>query len=96
MAAAPAGKDGVQEVRITAGAGGYSPARAQIRSGAPARIVFSGEAAGGCALALVFQDRQYILSETQQTVIDLPAQSPGTIDYACSMGMYGGTVEVVS
>jgi hypothetical protein len=28
-------------------------------------------------------------------VVDLPALSPGRIDYMCSMGMYGGTIEVV-
>ncbi len=95
VVAAPAAQDGVQEVRITATAAGYSPARVQIRSGAPARIVFVGDGSAGCALALVFQDRQYVLSQTQETTVDVPAQSSGMIDYSCSMGMYGGSIEVI-
>jgi len=86
--------DGVQEARITAGAGGYSPGRVTIRSGRPARIVFAGDGSGGCSLSLVFQDKQYYLQPDGTTSIDLPPQKPGSIEYTCAMGMYGGKIKI--
>lgn len=94
VAATVAG-DGMQEVQITAGSGGYSPGAVRIRAGEPARIVFSGDGTGGCSLALVFQGQQYYLQAGAATPIDLPAQEPGSIDYSCAMGMYGGRIEIV-
>ncbi len=87
--------DGVQEARISAGAGGYSPGRVQIRSGRPARIVFTGDGTAGCALALVFEGESYLLKTGGETTIELPPQKPGAIEYTCSMGMYGGRIEIV-
>lgn len=92
--AAEVGPDGVQEAVIRAGSGGYSPGRVRIRSGKPARIVFEGDGSGGCALSLQFQGRSRYLAATGRTPISLPPQEPGTIEYTCSMGMYGGGVEV--
>ena len=92
--ASPA-SDGVQEVRITAGSGGYSPSRVEIQSGQPARLVFVSDSSAGCTVSLVFEGRQYLLEAGGETPIELSAQEPGTIEYTCSMGMYGGTIEVV-
>lgn len=87
---------GIQEARISAGAGGYSPQRVQLQAGAPARLRFVGDGSSGCALALVFEDRQYILSPDAETPIELPAMKAGQkIGYTCSMGMFGGSIEVV-
>lgn len=87
--------DGVQEARVTAGSGGYSPGRVQIRRGQAARLIFAGDGSGGCALSLVFQGRQYYLTATGETPIQLAPQEAGTIEYTCSMGMYGGRIDVV-
>ena len=86
--------DGVQEAQITAGSGGYAPGSVRIRSGEPARIVFTGDGSGGCSLSLVFQGQQYYISATGSTPIELPPQKPGTIAYTCAMGMYGGRIEI--
>ncbi|MEJ7893077.1 MAG: sulfite exporter TauE/SafE family protein [Solirubrobacteraceae bacterium] len=86
--------DGVQEVRIVAGSAGYSPGSAEIRSGEPSRIVFSGDGSGGCSLALLFEGKQYYIDPAGAMSIDLPPQKPGTIDYTCAMGMYGGSIEI--
>lgn len=94
-APAVAASDGVQEARIAAGSGGYSPGSVKIAAGQPARVVFSADGSGGCTLALFFQDQQYYLDPAAPTVIDLPPQKPGTIDYTCAMGMYGGSIEIV-
>lgn len=94
-APAVAGSDGVQEARITAGSGGYSPGSVRIQAGRPARLLFTGDGSAGCALALVFGGQQYYLKAGSPTAIDLPPQEPGTIDYTCAMGMYGGSIEIV-
>ena len=86
--------DGVQEARITAGSGGYAPGSVRIRSGEPARIVFTGDGSGGCSLSLVFQGQQYFVPATGSTPIELPPQKPGSIEYTCAMGMYGGRIEI--
>ncbi len=94
--AATIAASGTQEALITAGAGGYSPQRIQLQAGSPARLRFTGDGSSGCALALIFEDRQYILSPDAETPIELPAMKAGQrIDYTCSMGMFGGRIEVV-
>ena len=92
---ATTGADGVQVARISAGAGGYTPGHVRIESGKPARLLFGGDDVGGCALSLVFEGRQYYLERGKNTAIELPPQDPGTIEYTCTMGMYGGQIEVV-
>jgi sulfite exporter TauE/SafE len=87
--------DGIQEVRIKAGGGGYSPSRVSIRAGQPARVVFFTDGSAGCTRALVFMGQSGILPEAGEFPIDLPAQQPGTIHYTCGMGMYRGAIEVV-
>ncbi len=84
--------DGVQEARIEAGRGGYSPGKISIAAGTPARLTFV-DAGGGCTLSLVFQGQLHPISG--ETTIELPAQEPGEIRYSCAMGMYGGTVVIV-
>ena len=93
--AASAKTGGVQEARIKVRANGYEPSRIRIRSGEPARVVFQSDGVAGCTLALIFKDQQMILPETGETPIELPAQEPGSIEYSCAMGMYGGSIEVV-
>lgn len=95
--AAEQAADGRQEAVITAGAGGYSPQRVQLRAGRPARLIFTGDGSAGCSLALIFADRQYILSADAPTPIELPAMRAGErVDYTCAMGMYGGSVEAIA
>lgn len=83
--------DGVQEARIEAGPGGYSPGLVSIAAGEPARLTFV-DTGGRCTLSLVFQNQLYSIRGEQ--VIDLPAQQPGEIRYSCGMGMYGGAIRV--
>lgn len=90
--AARTADDGVQEVRVEAGAGGYSPRTVSIAAGQPARLVFV-DAGGRCTLSLVFQGQLH--SIVGATTIELPAQPPGEIRYSCAMGMYGGTISIV-
>ncbi len=89
--AAEVGAEGVQEVRIDAGPGGYSPSNVSIAAGEPARLIFA-DAGGGCTLSLVFQGQFYSING--ETTIDLPPQEPGEIKFSCAMGMYGGTIAI--
>lgn len=93
--AATVAADGVQEARITAHPRSYSPSRMTIEAGKPARVVFATEGEYGCTSALVWEGRNVSLSSTP-TVFELgPRQAGEEIRYTCSMGMYGGTIEVV-
>lgn len=93
---APVSADGTQEARIAVGAAGYAPQRVQLRAGTRARLVFASDGSAGCALSLIFQDRQYVLPQNGETPIELPAMRAGErIDYTCAMGMYRGSIEVV-
>ncbi|MGH3129391.1 MAG: cupredoxin domain-containing protein, partial [Gaiellaceae bacterium] len=87
--------DGIQEVRIKAGGGGYSPGKVSIRAGEPARVIFVTDGSAGCTRALVFMGQSGVLPEAGEARIELPAQEPGTIRYTCGMGMYSGAIEVV-
>ena len=51
--------------------------------------------ATGCIRAFVIRDKQYILPENGDTRIDLGVLQPGTLDYACGMGMYTGQLTIV-
>ena len=89
-------RGGGQEARITAGPGGYSPSRVQVKAGQPVRVIFLAEPTAGCALALIFGQGQHYLTPADPTVIDIPPMATGQrIDYTCAMGMYGGSVEAV-
>ncbi|MGH2759096.1 MAG: sulfite exporter TauE/SafE family protein [Actinomycetota bacterium] len=84
--------DGIQEARIQAGPGGYSPGTVSILAGKSARLIFI-DAGGGCTLSLVFQGE--LIPVRAETTVDLPPQDPGEIRYSCAMGMYGGSIAIV-
>ncbi|MGI8973387.1 MAG: sulfite exporter TauE/SafE family protein [Gaiella sp.] len=86
--------DGVQEVRIKAGAGGYSPSTVSIRAERPARVIFVTDGSAGCTRSLVFMGRSGVLPASGEAAIDLPPQKAGTIRFTCGMGMYSGRIEV--
>jgi sulfite exporter TauE/SafE len=87
-------RDRVQEVRIHAGAHGYSPKRVSIVSGKKARLVFITDPDAACARAVILMGKQHILPASGETVLRLPPQEPGVIRYVCGMGMYRGAIVV--
>jgi sulfite exporter TauE/SafE len=93
--AAVAAAGGVQEVRIHAGAYGYSPARVTIESGKAARVVFVTDPDAGCTRAVLLLGKMSILPATGNTVVSIAPQKPGLIRYVCGMGMYRGSISVV-
>ncbi len=99
VAAQPPGDvaaDGTQSLTTYQDAFGYSPGNVAIYAGFPTRWTIESSTAKTCASFLVVPSLgiQVILREGSN-VIDLPALRPGTLAYACSMGMYGGRITVV-
>jgi sulfite exporter TauE/SafE len=86
--------DGHQQVVVTATESGYSPHLTQIRAGIPTTLVVRSQGAAGCVRGFVIGGSQTILPESGDTPIDLGTPKPGTLHYACVMGMYTGTITV--
>lgn len=94
-AAASTGPDGVQRVTVRVANEGYHPARALARAGVPTVLVLRTDHTTGCTRGFVLpaRDRQQVLPVTGETTIDLGIPRPGTVDWTCAMGMYGGRIE---
>lgn len=88
---------GQQQVVITARSDSYTPSSIQARAGVPTTLVVRSDDAQGCVRALVIPSRgvQKILPNNGETSIDLGVLQPGTLRYACGMGMYTGTITAV-
>jgi len=87
---------GVQELTTFQGADGYSPGNATIYAGMPTRWTIQSSTTSTCAASLVVPRLgiQTLLHLGDNT-FDIPALKAGTVDYSCSMGMYGGRITVV-
>ncbi|GCD97191.1 sulfite exporter TauE/SafE family protein [Embleya hyalina] len=94
-AAASTGPDGVQRVTVRVADKGYHPARALARAGVPTVLVLRTDHTTGCTRGFVLpaRDRQQVLPVSGETTIDLGVPRPGTVDWTCAMGMYGGRIE---
>lgn len=89
-------QDGVQVVRTVQDADGYRPETVALYAGMPTRWIIDSVEGRSCAIFLQVP-RLGIAVRLQEgeNTIDLPALDPGTVAYSCSMGMYGGQLEVV-
>jgi sulfite exporter TauE/SafE len=85
---------GHQTVTITATSDGYSPATVHAQAGIPTTVLIRSDDAQGCIRAFTVPDLniQQILPATGQTRVEIGALHPGTLAYACGMGMYTGTI----
>ena len=80
----------VQIIRILAH-GGYSPRQIFAKAGAPVRIEMETRGTYDCSSVFVIPSLKYQkrLPPTGITIIDVPAQNPGTsLVGLCGMGMY--------
>jgi plastocyanin len=87
---------GVQELTTFQAADGYSPGNVTIYAGMPTKWTIQSSTVATCAASLVVPRLgiQALLHVGENT-FEIPAQKAGTIDYSCSMGMYGGRITVV-
>ncbi|RZT85593.1 sulfite exporter TauE/SafE [Pseudonocardia sediminis] len=86
--------DGRQTVAISATSEGYTPALTQARAGLPTTLVIDSDQPAGCVRSFTIAaiGVQQILPASGRTRIDLGTLAPGTLAYACGMGMYTGTI----
>jgi sulfite exporter TauE/SafE len=90
-------RGGHQEVVITAGRDGYTPANAQLTAGVPTTLIVHSDGAAGCLRSFTIpnRDEQYVLPATGDTRIELGTLSAGQLSYACGMGMFRGVLTVI-
>lgn len=88
--------EGIQEIVINVHDESYSPDYFSAESGVPLRLRLRTNKLWGCTAIFVMVGHgiREFLPETGETVINLPAQPPGTLHFSCGMGMYGGSIVV--
>ncbi len=86
--------DGTQLVTIWATAHGFRPGLTTVEANHPIEIVFRTEDNHGCTRTIAVQGRDIVLPVTGQEVVRLAPQEPGSLRYACGMGMYLGFLRV--
>ncbi|MET9959601.1 sulfite exporter TauE/SafE family protein [Streptomyces sp. NPDC006326] len=86
--------DGSQTVTLQARTNSYTPAAITAKAGIPTTLVVATKGTGGCVRAFVVPRLgvQKILPVTGQTTIDLGSPKPGSLEFTCGMGMYGGQI----
>lgn len=86
----------VQELTIQVVDHGYVPDRLAAKAGVPIRLKLVTENVFSCARAFTIPALgvERILPPTGVEYVALPAQPPGQLAFVCSMGMYGGSIEV--
>lgn len=89
-------ENGVQVIRMTQSASGYSPNAFTIKRNVPVRWVINSTEPYSCAASLV--SAQLNIRKTLsagENVIEFTPTEAGAIRFSCSMGMYTGSFNVV-
>ena len=81
-----------KEVRITVTDEGFTPAVAEIPKNEAVTLVVTRKTDKTCATEMVFAENgmRYDLPKDQVVRIELGADLPDTVHYACAMNMYKG------
>jgi plastocyanin domain-containing protein len=94
--AAQSDSKAVQTAKVTVTKDGFSPATVTLRAGTPARLTFVRTTDQTCATEVVVPFLKIKRALPLNTPVDVeftPAKA-GTVDFACGMGMFKGTVVV--
>ncbi|MBI4973589.1 sulfite exporter TauE/SafE family protein [Candidatus Roizmanbacteria bacterium] len=89
-------ENGVQVVKMTQNASGYSPNSFTIKKGIPVKWVVTSEDAFTCAASIVSSKlgiRKNL--EAGENIIEFTPTEVGDIRFTCSMGMYSGSFNVI-
>lgn len=89
-------REGVQEIRVTVGAGGYEPRVLKLKRGIPARLTFYRADKNNCADEVLIRDfdiRRSLPAGAAVTVEFTPG-SDGEYGFTCGMNMLRGTIVV--
>jgi sulfite exporter TauE/SafE len=87
-------ENGVQVLTINALDTRYSPNRLTAQANVPTKLKLVTNGTQGCSRAFYIPETESykLLPETGTEYIDLPAHSPGTLKFTCTMGMYTGQI----
>ena len=91
----PVGPHGTQVVEIRVGEEDYRIA-SSVRPGIATRIILITDGVRGCTRGFVIPSLgiERVLPERGRTAIEVGELEPGQLAFTCSMGMYGGELEV--
>jgi uncharacterized protein len=90
-------ENGSQQITIQVLNRGYNPDYFKVKKGVPVKLTLQSNGVYSCALAFVFREfgiNTFLESTDQQSFIFTPSKT-GRFTFACSMGMYVGTMEVI-
>jgi sulfite exporter TauE/SafE len=90
-------ENGVQVVRMTESARGYTPNKFTIRQGIPVKWIIDGQELYSCASSIVASKigvRKNL--SLGQNIIEFTPKEIGQIPFSCSMGMYRGAFTVIA
>lgn len=90
-------EEGIQKVTINVTNDGYTPRYIKVKAGVPVELTLSSQDAYTCAVAFTFKQFNIatFLQPTDTQVFTFTPTQKGRFTYACSMGMYVGTMEVI-
>ncbi|MEI6835919.1 MAG: cupredoxin domain-containing protein [Candidatus Falkowbacteria bacterium] len=89
-------ENGVQVAHMTESASGYTPNSFTLKRGVPANIIVEAKDPYSCASVLIvpkYKIREFL--KAGENTISFTPQETGPIKFACSMGMYTGTFNVI-
>ena len=89
-------KDQTKKVVVNAENHGYKPETVTFKQGKPAQLKFIPSDNMGCMNEVVFKELGIVeeLDGKKEVTVDIPADKPGTYNYACGMDMFHGKVVV--
>lgn len=88
--------DGVQIVKMTETARGYTPNQFVVKRGLPVKWVIDAQSTFSCASSLLVPALKIQKNLTPgENIIEFIPQKVGRLNFSCSMGMYGGQFEVI-
>ncbi|WP_139904483.1 sulfite exporter TauE/SafE family protein [Clostridium thermarum] len=89
-------KDGVQEIVMTAGNGGYMPNAFYVQKGIPVRWIIKGEKLNSCNNAIIVPSLNLELKlKKGENVVKEFIPGDKDINFSCWMGMITGVIKVV-
>lgn len=89
--------DGIQRVTITVRSNGYTADASTVKAGIPVKLKLISDQANGCARAFTIPGLgiSKILPVNGQEEIVFTPKNSGPLAFACSMGMYTGSFNVI-
>lgn len=88
--------NGVQEIRMTQSAFGYSPKLLTVKKGVKVRWIINSTSQFSCASSIVVPSLGISKSlEVGENIIEFTPTETGEVPFSCSMGMYRGKFVVI-